>query len=154
MIYIILGVLTILLCGIDLYYKSWIEKHLRKGDKEKLGKGLVELRRAHNKGFAMNFCDKKPEFVRIFSIVVCVLVGIGAFFVWQKEKCPLKRIAAAFMLAGAISNTYDRMRREYVVDYIGFKTKCKKLNQITFNLADFYLFIGAVGYAIADVFGE
>lgn len=154
MVYIILGIFTALLCGIDLYYKSWIEKHFREGDKEKIGNGTVEIRRVHNKGFAMNLCDKKPTFVRIFSGIICVAVGVGAFFVWKKESCPVKRIAAAFMLAGALSNTYDRMKREYVVDYIGFKTKCKKLNRLTFNLADFFIFIGAVGYAIADVFSE
>ncbi len=154
MVYIILILLTALLCCGDLYFKSWIEKHFRKGDREKLGRGVVELRRVHNKGFAMNLCEKKPKFVSILSVIVCVIVGIGTFFVWQKEKCPVKRIAAAFVLAGAISNTYDRMKREYVVDYIGFKTKCQKLNRITFNLADFFIFVGAVSYAFAEVFGE
>ena len=102
----------------------------------------------------MNLCDKKPEYVRIISAVICVVMAIWALIVWKKETCPVKKVAAAFMLAGAISNTYDRMKREYVVDYIGVKTKCKKLNQITFNLADIFIFVGAVSYAIAEIFGE
>ena len=154
MVYIILSVLVGVLCFADLYCKSWIEKHLRKGDREKLGRSSFELRRVHNKGFAMNLGDKKPEYVRIVSLVICVVMAVWALVVWKKESCPVKRIAAAFMLAGAISNTYDRMKREYVVDYIGVKTKCEKLRRITFNLADVFIFVGAVGYAIAEVFGE
>ena len=154
MAYIILCVLVGLLCFADLHLKSWIEKHLRKGDREKLGRSPFELRRVHNKGFAMNLGDKKPEYVRIVSCVICVVMAVWALIVWKKESCPVKRIAAAFMLAGAISNTYDRMKREYVVDYICVKTKCEKLRRITFNLADVFIFIGAVGYAIAEVFGE
>lgn len=154
MAFIILILLTILLCIGDLHCKSWIEKHLRKGDREKLGKGTIELRRVHNKGFAMNIGDKKPEYVRILSGIVCVMVAIWALFVWKKESCLVKRISAAFVLAGAISNTYDRLKREYVVDYIGFRTKSEKFNKITFNLADFFIFIGAVTYSIAEIFGE
>lgn len=154
MAYILLCLLTGLLCFVDLHLKAWIEEHLRKGDCEKLGKGTFELRRVHNKGFAMNVADNKPEYVRIVSVVICVVMAVWALFVWKKETCPVKKIAAAFMLAGAISNTYDRMKREYVVDYIGTKTKCEKLNRITFNLADVFIFVGAVSYAIADVFGD
>ena len=102
----------------------------------------------------MNVADNKPEYVRIVSVVICVVMAIWALFVWKKETCPVKKVCAAFMLAGAISNTYDRMKREYVVDYIGVNTKCKKLNRITFNLADVFIFGGAVTYAIAEVFGE
>ena len=154
MIYIILCVITGLLCFGDLHCKSWIEKHLRKGDREKIGRSPFELRRVHNKGFAMNYCDKKPEYVRIVSVVICTIMAIWALVVWKKETCPVKRIAAAFMLAGAISNTYDRMKREYVVDYIGANVKHEKLRRITFNLADVYIFVGAVTYAIAEIFGD
>ncbi len=154
MVYIVLCTITGLLCFMDLYCKSWIEEHLRKGDHERIGKSSFEMRRVHNKGFVMNVGDKKPEYVRIVSLVICVVMAIWALVTWKKESCPVKRIAAAFMLAGAISNTYDRMKREYVVDYIGVKTKNKKLSRITFNLADLYIFVGAVGYSIADVFGE
>ena len=154
MVYIILCVITGLLCFGDLYCKSWIEKHLCKGDREKIGSGPFELRRVHNEGFAMNYCDEKPEYVRIVSLIICGVMAIWALIVWKKESCLVKRIAAAFMLAGAISNTYDRMKREYVVDYIGVKVKHEKLRRITFNLADVFIFVGAVSYAIADVFGS
>lgn len=154
MVYIILTVIVGWLCFADLYCKSWIEKHLRKGDREKLGRSPFELRRVHNKGFAMNLGDKKLEYVRIVSAIICVVMAIWALLVWKKETCPVKRIATAFLLAGAISNTYDRLKREYVVDYIGIKTKCEKLRRITFNLADVFIFIGAVTYAIAEVFGD
>ena len=44
--------------------------------------------------------------------------------------------------AGAISNTYDRIMKGAVVDYIGYDGKHKLLRSLTANLADFYVVIG------------
>ena len=46
--------------------------------------------------------------------------------------------------AGALSNTYDRVVRGKVVDYIGIKSSHKILGNITANLADIYILLGSV----------
>ena len=48
------------------------------------------------------------------------------------------------LLGGAVSNTCDRMTRGYVVDYLGFNVKSKKLSNIIFNLSDFFIMAGAL----------
>ena len=44
---------------------------------------------------------------------------------------------------GAWSNIFDRIVRGKVVDYLGFRTKWKKITKITYNLGDLAIFLGA-----------
>ena len=46
--------------------------------------------------------------------------------------------------AGAVSNLYDRLIRRTVIDYIGIKSEKKRISDLTANLADVYLTVGAV----------
>ena len=57
----------------------------------------------------------------------------------------------SLMLGGAISNLYDRFVRKYVVDYFGFRCSLKKLENITFNLADVFIFAGAAGILLTEI---
>lgn len=53
------------------------------------------------------------------------------------------------LLGGAFSNTYDRCRRKYVVDYFSFGVKWKRLSRIVFNISDFGIILGALTAALA-----
>ena len=57
--------------------------------------------------------------------------------------------AVSLMLSGAVSNLYDRFRRGYVVDYIGFGVPEPQIRKITFNIGDFCLMAGAAALAAA-----
>lgn len=152
MINILLGGFTALLCGIDLWCKSWVEDNMRKGDEEDICKNRIVVRKVHNKGFAMNLGEDKPKVVRILSGIVCGIIAIYSFVVWIKDGSKLKKAGTVLALAGAISNTYDRFKRGYVVDYFGFKTKSEKFNKITFNLADVFIFLGTICCLLAEIF--
>ena len=56
------------------------------------------------------------------------------------------------LTAGAISNTYDRLIRGKVIDYIGIQWENSKLRRITANLADVYVVIGAVIVSVSKIF--
>lgn len=56
----------------------------------------------------------------------------------------LLKTGLAFLLGGAYSNTYDRLMRKYVVDYVSFPVKNKKIRNIVFNISDFCIMIGAL----------
>ena len=53
------------------------------------------------------------------------------------------KLGLSLLLGGAFSNTYDRLKRNYVVDYVSFQTPFKRLNSIIFNVSDFLIAIGA-----------
>ena len=56
----------------------------------------------------------------------------------------LLRVGLALLLGGAFSNTYDRLKRKYVVDYLSFGVRWKGLRRIVFNVSDFCILIGAM----------
>lgn len=60
------------------------------------------------------------------------------------------RTGLAMLLGGAYSNTYDRLRRKYVVDYVSFGVPVKRLRRIIFNISDFCIMIGAMITVIAQ----
>lgn len=150
---ILFGLVTAALAGTDLWCKKYVEEHFTPSDEKQICNEKIVFRKRHNKGFAMNLGEEKPEMVRTVSGVVGALTGIYGILIWLKEVCPWKKLGASMVLAGAISNTYDRIKRKYVVDYFGFKTKWEKLNRITFNLADMFIFVGSGLLIVAEVLG-
>ena len=56
----------------------------------------------------------------------------------------LLRLGLALLLGGAFSNTYDRLHRGYVVDYVSFPVKWQAFRKIVFNCSDFCIIIGAL----------
>ena len=50
----------------------------------------------------------------------------------------------SLLLGGAYSNTYDRLSRHYVVDYVSFPVKNRFLRNIIFNTSDFCILVGAM----------
>ena len=148
---IFFAMVTAALAGSDLWCKSYIEKHYEELEQKEICGGKVEIRKCHNKGMAMNVGEKKPAVVRVLTIVSGILASVYAVSVWITETCPWKKLGASFVFAGTIGNTYDRIARKYVVDYFGFKTKWKKLSQLTFNLADMFLFFGSGVLILAEL---
>lgn len=53
------------------------------------------------------------------------------------------------MLAGAFSNLYDRLAKNYVVDY--FSIEWKRLKDVIFNLGDFFVFAGSLIYVLSEL---
>ena len=66
----------------------------------------------------------------------------------------MEKAGVALMLGGAVSNTYDRVKRRYVVDYLAIRTPHKKLTDITFNLADLAIVGGALVMLIGFLTSE
>lgn len=60
----------------------------------------------------------------------------------------------ALLLGGAYSNTYDRLTRNYVVDYVSFPVKNKRVRRIVFNISDFCIIIGALLMTLGESKGK
>lgn len=149
---IILTACIMLLCGIDLWCKAYIEKHFQYGEEREICNGKIVLRRVHNKGMALNAGDSKPHLVRMMSGVLCVILGVYYVILLGKSGNLMKKKGMMWILAGGFSNCYDRFVRKYVVDYFGFRTKWKKLSDITFNFGDMFIFLGAILMVITEFY--
>lgn len=146
------GVITAILAATDLWCKSYVEKNIQKGKEMSVLKQKISIRKVYNKGMALNLGEKHPQAVKILSGIVCGLFGIFSIQEWWKGRCIFRKLAASVVLAGAISNTYDRFVRNQVVDYFGFNTKNKKMSRITFNLGDMYIFVGSIVLLLSEIF--
>ncbi len=135
------GFAALILIG-DLLIKEYVETHFEIGEERAALDGKVLFRRVHNRGLALNALEGKPKLVKTLSAAaMCFCTGMAAAVMTQKGHW-IRKSGYICLLAGAASNLYDRFVREYVVDYIGLKTKWKKVTRITFNLGDVCIFAG------------
>lgn len=152
--HIFYGMVTALLAWFDLYVKRFVEKEVKDGEEELVCKDKVVIRKVYNKGFALNTLEEKPAVVKWISLGVCGIIAGYVCNVWKTSTCFVKNIAASLVLAGGISNTYERIKKSYVVDYFGFRTKNKKFNRVTFNLGDMFIFLGGIVLMISELIKE
>ena len=107
-------------------------------------KDKIRLRKYHNHGAFLNLMEKKKKLLHLISVFFTVLVFIFLVCTLFFKGNRLLKLGLSLLLGGAFSNTYDRLSRDYVVDYFSFCTPFKKLNQIMFNISDFCIIIGAL----------
>jgi len=89
----------------------------------------------HNLGIFLGFWHPPTWFLLIFwSGLILFLCVIFAYL------SPL-RLSASFLLAGITSQLWDNIRLGYVIDPIRFSS-------LSFNLADTYIFFGALAMII------
>ena len=135
--------LILSIAGGDLYMKEWVEKNIPTHKDREILSGKLLLRKVHNSGMMMNFADDHKKLVRIMSVIVTIFTAIVHFSLYGETGYEKEQAGIAFILGGAISNTIDRIRRGYVVDYLAFNTNNKKHSRITYNIGDFAIFAGA-----------
>ena len=140
----IYGGISALLAWFDLYVKKFVEETVEDKEEEPVCKDKVVIRKVYNKGFAFNKADNHPNLVKFVSAGALGSIAAYVFYVWKHSVCMCEKLAAALVLAGGISNTYERFKKGYVVDYFSFKTKWEKFDRITFNLGDMFIFAGSI----------
>ena len=149
MIYVIL-IGCIFLC--EWFLKNVVEAWGREKEYKEILGGKLYLTKYHNEGAFLNLGEKRKKIVAAVSMVLsvfCLIVFILTFF---KKGNTFLKTGLSLLLGGAFSNTYDRLKRKYVVDYFGFRLKrFPKLSKVVFNLSDFFIVIGAIMAGIGSV---
>lgn len=137
--------LFILLCliGAEMKLKLWSEHHLSPKSNRLIFGNHIRLRLYHNSGACLNLMAQKKKLLLLFSYCLTVLIGCFFFLTLCTRGNHLLKFSLTLLLGGAFSNTYDRLKRKYVVDYFSFVTPFPFFNQIVFNLSDFAILIGA-----------
>ncbi|MCD2492123.1 signal peptidase II [Lacrimispora sp. NSJ-141] len=148
MVYLILAAFIF---GLDLFLKNRIEARQDDAFPVRLDNG-ISLEKHHNRGFLLNKLEDKPELVKKISVLTLIPLFLWFLWLFVKKAGSLGKIGASFLLGGAASNLYDRLFRGYVVDYI--RLPIKKIRHIIFNIADFFLFLGAALSAVYGLFSK
>lgn len=108
----------------------------------------IRIRKYHNHGAFLNILEKKKTFLHVISVLFTLFIFLCLLFTLFQKGNHLLKSGLSLLLGGAFSNTYDRLKRQYVVDYFSFCTPFAKLNRIVFNLSDFCIILGALITAI------
>lgn len=138
----ILTVLTIF-TG-ELFWKEHVEKEIPENSGRKALHDTIILTKHHNRGVALNAGEKKPWIVKWISVVLTAAATVLFLCSFGMAGKGLMRWGLSLLLGGAFSNTYDRLRRGYVVDYFRLNVPVKKIRNLIFNVSDFCIMIGAL----------
>ena len=134
----------------ELKIKNYIEAAKTIGQEEKKCADLLIIRKHHNKGAFLNAGEKKQKVIMGISVVFTLFITVIFILTLGHGGKGLLNWGLTLLLGGAYSNTYDRIVREYVVDYVSFNVPIKGIRRIIFNVSDFCIMIGAllavVGY--------
>lgn len=144
---ICLGIIAAVFLG-ELWIKNKVERTLEEGSTRKLWNGRILIRRHHNRGVMLNAGQTKQEAIAVLSAIITLAAAAVFLCSLGRKGNRMLRVGLALLLGGAFSNTYDRLKRKYVVDYLSFGVKWKWLRNIIFNISDFCIMIGALTAAI------
>ena len=107
--------------------------------------GVLELRYAENRGMAFSFLYGRTVLLSMIAGVMCL--GILGYLIIFKKEHRLLRTGLVILLAGAVSNLYERVFAGFVIDYF-FIT----FYPAVFNVADILIVAGAILVGIYVVF--
>lgn len=110
--------------------------------------GVFELNYLENRGAAFGMLqDQKLFFIFIAVVILAVIVYVLIKTPNQRKYTKL-HIALVFIAGGAIGNMIDRLKLDYVVDFLYFSL----INFPIFNVADIYVTVSAVYLVILLLF--
>ena len=139
--------------GFDQGVKNYIEKNIDEGEVlEKPGRLLI-IRKHHNKGAFLNFGQQKRRIVTALSVLMTIMLTVIFILTLGNAGKGTLKWGLTLLLGGAYSNTYDRLFRKYVVDYVSFNVPFG-LRRVIFNIGDFCIMAGSLFVLAASFQGE
>lgn len=128
----------------DLCIKNYMERTRTEGETEAVCGGRLLFRKYHNRGAFLDMGQHKRGIVAVLSLALTLGATVLFLATFSFRGSGMLKAGLALLLGGAYSNTYDRLVRKYVVDYVSFPVKNQKIRNIVFNISDFCIMIGAL----------
>lgn len=147
----IYAVIAVLIFCLDMVIKNWVERERKEGEEEEIWNGRLLLRKHHNRGAFLNVGEHRRKLVAFASVLLTLGITVLFLVTFSMKGNGILKTGLAFLLGGSYSNTYDRLHRKYVVDYVSFPVKNKAIRRIIFNISDFFIMIGALCMVIGSL---
>jgi len=112
---------------------------------------LLNFRYGENRGINFGLLEGNSELAK-WVLVVFSLVVVGAVCFWVQRRhanSQVMQISAGLLVGGALGNVFDRLAYGYVLDFLNMSC-CGIVNPFVFNLADVFIFVGAIGLVFFD----
>ena len=147
MIYAI-GIIAIIIgVALDQYTKFLAINYLQ-GNPIPIIDGVFELRYLENRGAAFGMFQNQQTFFLIIGIITLAFITYLYVRMPQTKQFLLLRICMISITAGAIGNMIDRIRYQYVVDFLYFEL----IDFPIFNVADIFATVATFGLVILLLF--
>lgn len=132
--------LTLILLGLDQFTKYLAIVKLKDQSAFVLWEGVLELRYLENRGSAFGMLQNQKFFILFVGIVFLSMILFFLFKLPEKKKFCIVHVVLSVVIAGGVGNMVDRIRFDYVVDFIYFVL----IDYPIFNVADIYVVCGTI----------
>ena len=132
--------ISVLLIFLDQFTKLLAVEHLKEQNAFVIWENVFELRYLENRGAAFGIMQGQKLFFIIFTSIA--LIAITWFYLKMipaDKKFFLLDIISVLLFSGAIGNLIDRIRLNYVIDFLYFRL----IDFPIFNVADIYVTVAA-----------
>ncbi len=143
---IVLLTITGLLIALDQVTKIYVQTHFQLGESITVWDGFFNLTYVQNPGAAFGFLARSPEVFRetFFYIIPPIAMGIILYFLKSVAVSDRFQIVAlSLVFGGALGNYIDRLRVQYVIDFLDFHIQ-HKYSWPAFNVADSAIVCGII----------
>ena len=130
----------LLLVGLDQYTKFLAVKHLKDQAEIALIPNVLYFQYLENRGAAFGIFQGQKWL--LLGLTGLVILGV-LYVLWKlpaEKKFLLLKILCFFIVSGGLGNMIDRMRLNYVVDFIYFSP----IDFPIFNVADIYVTVSMI----------
>lgn len=138
----------VILVLLDQYTKYLAVIHLKDKPAYIIINGVLELNYLENRGAAFGMLQNQKAFFIFVAVVILSVIGYVLFKTPDNKKYRMLHLLLSLIAAGAIGNMIDRIRFDYVVDFIYFVL----INFPIFNVADIYVTVSTVALVILLLF--
>lgn len=147
MMYVIGIIAVVLGVALDQYTKYLAITHLQ-GNPISLIDGVFELRYLENRGAAFGLFQNQQLFFLIIGTITLLFIAYLYIRMPQTKRLLLLRMCMISITAGAIGNMIDRIRFQYVVDFLYFEL----IDFPIFNVADIFATVATFGLVLLLLF--
>ena len=133
----ILGVIAAIF--FDQFTKILAVKHLKNKNSIDIVENVFQLHYLENRGAAFGMLQNQKILFVVIGIVILIAVVLCYIRLPHNRRFLLLRICLLFIASGAIGNMIDRIRLDYVIDFLYFEL----IDFPIFNVADIYVSVSA-----------
>ncbi len=134
--FLIIAVLLVL----DQFTKHLAVLNLKGQPAYVLIEGVLELQYLENRGSAFGMLQNQKFFILFVGAVFMAVILFFMFKLPETRKYNKVHVLLSIIVAGGIGNMIDRVRFDFVVDFISFVL----INYPIFNVADIYIVVATI----------
>lgn len=142
------GVVMLILLGLDQLTKYLAIVKLKDKPAFVLLDGVLELNYLENRGSAFGMLQNQKFFILFVGIVFLFVILFLLFKLPEDKKFNIVHILLASIVAGGLGNMIDRLRFDFVVDFISFVL----IHFPIFNVADCFIVIATITLFVLFLF--